>query len=145
MSMDNDFPLDYAEIIKTVQTADVITFRFVTIHDRLLIDNRSSEIDPPLVKIVPRATSVSERFRALKKLRPRFKLPDKISAIWWPKTVGALAEHGIWEAVVTRIADAGFTQAAEESERVLAELKEQETTEVRNAIVGQEYQAIWER
>jgi hypothetical protein len=143
--MDNEFPLDYAEIIKTVQTADVITFRFVTVHDRLLIDNRTSEIDPPLVKLVPRASSVSDRFRALKKLRPRFKLPDKISAVWWPKTVGSLADHGIWDAVVARIADAGFTQAAEESQAVFDDLKRRETAEIRNAIVGQEYQAIWER
>jgi hypothetical protein len=143
--MDNEFPIDYEEIIRTIQSADVVTFRFVTVQDRLLIDNRTSEIDPPLVKLVPRASSVSDRFRALKKLRPRFKLPDKISAIWWPKTVESLVEHGVWNAIVQRISEAGFTQAAEESENVLAELRELEADEVRNAIVGQEYQAIWER
>jgi hypothetical protein len=122
-----------------------VTFRFVTVQERLLIDNRTSEIDPPLVKLVPRANSVSDRFRALKKLRPRFKLPDKISAIWWPKTVESLVEHGVWNAIVQRISEEGFTQAADESESVLTELRELETAEVRNAIVGQEYQAIWER
>jgi hypothetical protein len=143
--MDNEFPLDYEEIIQTVRSADVVTFRFVTVQERLLIDNRTSEIDPPLVKLVPRASSVSDRFRALKKLRPRFKLPDKISAIWWPKTVESLVEHGVWSAIVDRISDAGFAQAAEESQSVLAELRKLESDEVRNAIVGQQYQAIWER
>jgi hypothetical protein len=143
--MDNEFPLDYEEIISTVESADVITFRFVTVQERLLVDNRTSELDPPLVKLVPRASSVSDRFRALKKLRPRFKLPDKISAIWWPKTVESLVEHGVWDAIVRRIAEAGFEQAAEESKEVLAELRSLESAEVRNAIVGQQYQAIWER
>ena len=143
--MDNDFFLDYDEIIRTVRGGDVITFRFVIINQRLLIDNRSSEIDPPLVKVVPRATSVEERFRSLKQLRPRFRLPDKISAIWWPKYVDSLVEHGVWDAIVQRIVDAGFSQAARECDGVLEELRTLERDEVRNAVAGQGYQALWEK
>ncbi len=143
--MDNDFFLDYDEIIRTVQKADVITFRFVVVGQRLLIDNRSSEIDPPLVKLVPRATSIEERFRSLKKLRPRFKLPDKISAIWWPKYVESLVQRGVWGAVVQRIEEAGFSEAARDAGGVLEELRELERLEVHNAIAGEGYQALWER
>lgn len=143
--MDNDFFLDYDEIIRTVRTAEVVTFRFVIVNQRLLIDNRSSEIDPPLVKLVPRATSVEERFRSLKKLRPRFRLPDKISAIWWPKFVEGLVSRGIWEAVVTRIEEAGFAEAARNSQAVLDELRALERLEVRNAVIGEGYQALWEQ
>lgn len=143
--MDNDFLLDYDEIIKTVKHAEVITFRFVIVSQRLLIDNRSSEIDPPLVKLVPRATSIEERFRELKKLRPRFRLPEKISAIWWPKYANGLVEHGIWDAVVRRISDAGFAEAARECDAVLRELKELERQELRNALTGEGYQSLWEK
>ena len=143
--MDNDFFLDYDEIIKTVRNADVITFRFVIVSQRLLIDNRHSEIDAPLVKLVPRATSVEERFRSLKQLRPRFRLPDKISAIWWPKFVGTLVERGIWDAIVQRIDGAGFSEAARQSNDVLEELRDLERQEVRNAIVSEGYQSLWER
>jgi hypothetical protein len=142
--MDNDFFLDYDEIIKTVQNAEVVTFRFVILNQRLLIDYRSSEIDAPLVKVVPRATSVEERFRSLKQLRPRFRLPEKISAIWWPKFVESLVQRGVWEAVVQRVVDSGFTQAADESRAVLAELRELERLELRNAIAGEGYQSLWE-
>ena len=38
--MDNDFFLDYGEIIRTIRGVDVVTFRFVIINQRLLIDNR---------------------------------------------------------------------------------------------------------
>ena len=143
--MDSDYLLDYDEIIKTVRTAEVITFRFVTVNQRLLIDNRSSEIDPPIVKLVPRANSVEERFKSLKKLRPRFRLPEKISAIFWPKFVDSMVERGVWEAIAQRIEEAGFTEAARSCEGVLKELREMERCEMTNAVRGEGYQALWER
>lgn len=143
--MDNDLLPDYDEVIRTVQQAEVITFRFITVQQRLLIDNRSSEVDPPLMKLVPRARSVEERFRALKQLRPRFRLPEKISAIWWPKYVDTLAERGVWDAILGRIAQAGFPEVAERYACLLDELRQLERQELRHAICGEGYQAIWER
>ncbi len=143
--MDSDFHLDYGEIIKTVQSAEVVTIRFVIVNERLLIDYRSSEIDPPLVKLVPRAESVEDRFRSLKKLRPRFRLPERINAIWWPKFVDRLVDHGIWDAIVQRIVDAGFAEAAGECDGVLEELRALERQEIRNALSGEGYQSLWSR
>ena len=143
--MDNNFTLDYAEIKKTVQNADVVTFRFVIVGQRLLIDNRYSEIDPPLVKLVDRAKSVEDRFRSLKKLRPRFRLPEKISAIWWPKFADSLVEHGVWDAIAKRIADAGFAEAARECDAVLEELRSLERKELKDALAGEGYQSLWEK
>ncbi len=143
--MDSEFHLDYAEIIKTVQSAEVITFRFVVVNQRLLIDNRHSEIDPPMITLVPRATSVEERFRSLKQLRPRFRLPEKISAISWPKSIESLVEHGVWDAIVKQVAEPDFAEAAEKSSEVLEELRRLEREELRNAIAGEGYQALWER
>ncbi len=143
--MDNEFALDIDEIVKTVRSAEVITFRFVIVNQRLLIDYRTSEIDPPLVRVVPRATSVEERFRALKQLRPRFRLPEKISAIWWPKFVEGLVEYGIWDAVVQRMVETGFSEAPRQCDAVLQELRDLERREIRNAVAGEGYQPIWER
>ena len=143
--MDNDFLLDYDEVIKTIRSAEVLTFRFVTLSQRLLIDNRSSEIDPPLVRLVPRARSVEERFRSLKQLRPRFRVPDKISAIQWPKFVDTLVESGVWDAIVQRVAAKGFPEAARQCESVLQDLRALERQEVSNAILGEGYQSLWEK
>ncbi|MCH7579272.1 MAG: hypothetical protein IIB22_03430 [Chloroflexi bacterium] len=145
MGMDNDFGLDHEEIIKTIESAEVLTFRFVVVGERLLFDTRSSEIDPPLVKLVPRARSVEDRFRALKQLRPRFKLPEKISAIWWPKSIESMVSNGVWGAIVDRVDRAGFSQAAEECGAVLEELRASERKELRNALTGEGYQSLWER
>ena len=143
--MDNDFLLDYEEIIRTIRAADVLTFRFVIVNQRLLVDNRSSEIDPPLVKLVPRAGSVEERFRSLKQLRPRFRLPEKISAIWWPKFIDTMVERGVWDAIVQRIVESGFSEAARQCEDVLQELRTLERQELCKAVQGEGYQPLWEK
>ena len=143
--MDNDFVLDHDQIIRTVGRAEVITFRFRVVGERLLFDTRFSEIDPPLVKLVPRATSVEDRFRALKQLRPRFKLPGKISAIWWPRSIEHLVSSGVWDAIINRVESSGFSETAVSCDRVLEELRESERTELRNALTGVGYQSLWEK
>jgi hypothetical protein len=141
--MDNEYRIDFDEILKTVRNADVLTVRFVTVPDRLLIDNRHTEVDPPLVKLVPKVNSAEERFKSLKVLRPRFKLPSKISAIWWPRHVDALCEHGVWDAVVKRMVDNGYPAIASECEEIMRELHRMEREELRNAIAGEGYQTLW--
>ena len=93
--MDNEYRIDYSEIMKTLRNAEVILFRFVTVPQRLLIDYRSSDVDGPLLKVVPRAKDAEDRFKSLKMLRPRFRLPQKISAVWWPRYVDRLVDDGV--------------------------------------------------
>src|SRR3990170_5888144 len=135
--MDNDYPLDLDEILQTI--------RFVTVNRRLLFDSRHTEIDAPLVRLVSPAASVEERFRSLKRLRPRFRLPDKITAIWWPKYISTLVGSGVWDCLMARVAESGFARAVEESEEVLRDLLQMERDEVRRAILGEGYQTIWQK
>ncbi|MDE3096916.1 MAG: hypothetical protein KGK07_13090 [Chloroflexota bacterium] len=141
--MDTEYDLDYDAILDTVRTADVLAFRFVTVPERLLIDNRFSEADPPMVKLVPRAASARERFKSLKVLRPRFRLPDTITAVFWPRSVDALVQRGVWAAIVQRIVDSGFPAAAQECGALLDALRQMERREVHRAIAGEGYQSLW--
>ena len=141
--MDNEYNLDYETILRTVREGDVLAFRFVTVPMRLLIDNRFTEVDPPMLKLVPKAASAEERFKSLKVLRPRFKLPSKISAIWWPRTIESLRDAGIWEAIVDRILSNGFHEAAKECDELLAELRKLERAEMADAIGGSGYRTLW--
>jgi len=142
--MDNDYELNVGEILRTVESVEVATFRFVVIGQRLLIDNRCSAVDGPLLKLVSAVKSPEERFRSLKQLRPRFRLPEKICAIWWPKHIQSLVTHGVWQSVAKRIIDSGHPGAAQQCEEVFRELLQQEREEIRSAIVGKGYQALWE-
>lgn len=141
--MDNIYDLDYEAILSTVRAADVLAFRFVTVPDRLLLDNRVSESEGPMVKLVPRVNSAEERFKSLKILRPRFRLPKKISAIWWPRYIGGLVESGIWDAITDRIANNGFPDTARACDDILSELRRMERAEMFNAIGGEGYRTLW--
>ena len=141
--MDTEYHLDYDAILKTVRKADVIAFRFVTVPMRLLIDNRFTDNDPPMLKLVPPAGSAEERFKSLKKLRPRFRLPQKISAIWWPRYINGVVESGIWDAIVQRNIDNGFPAIAAQCDELLCELRRMERMEMVNAIGGEGYRTLW--
>jgi hypothetical protein len=143
--MDNDYAINLDEIMRTIEQADVLRIRFLLLDKRLLIDNRFNEFEGPLVKIVPRAGSSEESFRNLKRLRPRFPLPDRMTAIWWPKYIATLRTTGVWDCVVRRIAESGYQDSVDQCETVIEELLELERAEVRNAIAGKGYQTIWQR
>ncbi|MBI5288396.1 MAG: hypothetical protein HY873_05445 [Chloroflexi bacterium] len=141
--MDNEYHLDREAILRTVRTADVVAFRFVTVPMRLLVDYRFTEKDAPMVKVVPKVDSAEERFKSLKMLRPRFKLPQKISAIWWPRHIATLRETGIWDAMVDRIVESGFQAMSTRCDEVFEELRRMERMEVVNAIGGEGYRTLW--
>src|SRR3990172_7885032 len=122
--MDNDFGLDIESILSIIDTAEVMVFRFMIVQQRLLIDGRHTEITGPLIKLVDRATSAEERFRSLKQLRPRFRLPEKITAIWWPRYVESLVTTGAWERIVCRMTAPGFPESEEQCREVLRELRQ---------------------
>ncbi len=143
--MDNDYAINLDEIMRTIEQADVLRIRFLLLDKRLLIDNRFNEFEGPLIKIVPRAGSSEESFRNLKRLRPRFALPDRMTAIWWPKYINTLRTTGVWNCVVQRISESGYKDSIQQCEDVLQELLELERQEVKNAIAGKGYQTIWQR
>ena len=143
--MDNDYILNLDEILRTVETAEVVRIRFGLLDKRLLIDNRYSEFEGPMVKVVNRAGSSEESFRSLKRLRPRFPLPEKMTAIMWPKYVSTLQSTGIWNAIVSRVASTGHDASTRQCDEVLRELLTLEKQEIRNAISGEGFQTVWQR
>lgn len=143
--MDTDYAIDLESIFKVIAEAEVIVFRFVTVSQRLLFDTRHTEMDGPLLKSIPRARSLDDRFRALKRLRPRFMVPERITAVWWPKYTGSLKETGVLERIQRRMSQEGYPQLAEAVEEVLQDLRRQEKAEEQKAITGAGYHTLWER
>src|SRR4029453_1758738 len=120
--MDNDYVLNLDDILHTIETADVVRIRFLLLEKRLLLDNRYNEFEGPLIRLVNRSGSSEESFRNLKRMRPRFPLPDKMTAIWWPKYVNTLQSTGVWQAILQRIADTGYQDSMKQCEEVMSEL-----------------------
>ncbi len=141
--MDNDFSLDLDEILSTLRTSDVVTMRFVVVGQRLLLDFRATEIDGPAVRLVEPVKSVQERYRALKKLRPRLPAPPKIVSIWWPRFAESMKETGVWDVILERVAEAGHPEAVRAAEETLAEVVALERSQKRNAVSGEGFKTLW--
>jgi hypothetical protein len=141
--MDNDFSIDLVDIASTVRSNDVITIRFVAVGQRLLLDFRATEIDGPLVKVVEPVKSVEERYRHLRKLRPRFGPPERIVSIWWPRFAHSLESTGVWKEVMERISESGHVDAVRAAEDALSELIQLEYQQQRDAVRGEGFRTLW--
>lgn len=134
------------EVTRVIDTADVLVVRFAILDKRLLVDARTNEKDGPLIAVVPRATSVEERFKSLKMLRPRFPLPEKITSFMWPRHVDTFRSAGLCERIEKRLVALGGEEMIARCEEAFAELSREEKTEVLSAIRGGEgYQTLWQR
>ncbi len=144
--MSDEFGVDLDEVFKVIDTADVLVVRFHLIDKRLLVDFRTGAGVLPMVKIVPRAESVEDRFRSIKRLRPEFPLPEKVMSFHWPRSIPVLLNSGVWQHLVDRVSSLGDDETTESCGRAMEELMALERREVFGAIRGADhYQTIWER
>ncbi len=142
----DDYGLDIGEVTRVIDAADVLVVRFAIVDKRLLVDSRTNETEGPLIALVPKAGSVEERFKSLKKLRPRFPLPEKIMSFMWPRHIDTLRNSGVWDKIARRMVSLGGEGMTPRCEEVFQQLAMEEKTEVLQAIRGGEgYQSLWER
>jgi hypothetical protein len=142
----DDYGMDIGEVTRVIEAADVLVVRFAILDKRLLIDSRTGETEGPLIAIVPKAGSVEERFKSLKKLRPRFPLPERIMSFMWPRHMATLRKSGIWDKIEQRLVSLGGPEMSARCEEIFQQLATEEKAEVLLAIRGGEgYQSLWER
>jgi hypothetical protein len=142
----DDFGLDMEEVTKVIESAQVLVVRFAIVDKRLLIDTRTKEGEGPLIAVVPKAGSIEERFKSLKKMRPRFPLPEKIMSFMWPRHMETFRNSGLWNRIESRLVSLGGEAMTQRCNETFDELIREEKMEVLAAIRGGEgYQSIWER
>lgn len=144
--MSDEFGVDLDEVFKVIDAAEVLVVRFHLIDRRLLVDFRARPGILPLVKVVPRAESVEDRFRSIKKLRPDLPLPEKVMSFHWPRSIQVLLASGVWQYLVDRASSMGTDDTTEACGRAMEELMALERREITGAIRGADhYQTLWER
>ena len=142
----DDFGLDIEEVTKVIESANVLVVRFAIVDKRLLIDTRTTDQEGPFIGVVPKAGSIEERFKSLKRLRPRFPLPEKIMSFMWPRHMETFRKSGLWNRIEQRLVGLGGEKMVRLCNEVFDELIREEKTEVLAAIRGGEgYQSLWER
>jgi hypothetical protein len=141
--MDSDFRIDVGEVCRAVDTGEIIALYFPLLRKTLLMDTRSTPLDGPMIRVVPMAASMEDRYRELVRMRPRLPKPESISVIPWPKFVASMMSAGIWDRVVHRYAGFGAKEVRE-AIACLEELREFEREELRRAITGENYETLWD-
>lgn len=144
--MSDEFGVDLDKIVEVIDVAEVLVVRFHIIEKRLLVDFRTKPGIRPLIQLVPKAESVEDRFRSIKRLRPEFGFPEKVMSFPWPRSIGVLEASGVWSHLETRLKAAGDDDTARDVRRTLDQLRLEERKEVTGAILGaQHYQTLWQR
>ena len=142
----DDYGLDLDEVARVIDGAEVLVIRFAILDKRLLLDARTTDEEGPIIAVVEKATSVEERFKSLKKMRPRMPLPEKIMSFMWPRQMETFRASGLQEKIEGRMVSLGGEKMLDACKTVFDELEREEKAEVVAAIRGGEsYQSLWER
>ncbi|MGH9323490.1 MAG: hypothetical protein ACRD3V_26845 [Vicinamibacteria bacterium] len=142
----DDLGFELEPILLAIDIAEVLVVRFAFFESRLLVDARTAEGDPPIITLVPQAAAIEERFRSVKRARPRLPLPDRILSFQWPRHAQVMASAGVWTRIVQRLRDSGHSGMEQRCNQVWNEIQLEERREMMRAIRGGErYDTLWER
>ena len=143
MYSENGLLVDLAEVEKVVDSCDVFTIIFQTLPERLLVDNRVSPEEGPLVAVVEPVATVEERYHWLGRERPSFGPPERFMFFLWPHTIAFLEQCGVVARIRCRCEATERPEALSMFDRALTDLREKERRAPRAAITGENYRTIW--
>lgn len=99
MHSENGVLVDFDEINKLVDGADVYTVGFAAFPERLIVDTRSNEHETPMVQVVEPARSARDRMVWLSRRRPSLGPPESFSFFAWPHSPHFMVQSGIWDRI----------------------------------------------
>lgn len=141
--MDYEFGLDFHEIERNFDDAEVISVYFPLVARTLVLDLRHDATSQPLIRVMPMVNSLEERYRSLRRLRPQFPRPERIAFVPWPKYVESLVRLGLWDRLIRRLERGGFHESLADAARALEELRAMERATVVSAIRGRGFKNLW--
>jgi hypothetical protein len=103
MYSENGVLVDFDEISKLVNDADVFTVGFAAFPERLIVDTRFNDRENPMVQVVEPARSARDRMVWLSRRRPSLGVPESFSFFAWPHSPTFMVQSGIWDRIRRRV------------------------------------------
>ncbi len=142
MFTENGVLIDLDEVRKVIDNCDVFTIGFRLFPERLIVDNRTSNEEGPMMELVEPVNTVEERFFWLGKRRPSFGVPERFTFFIWPHSVRFLDESGLMDKIRHRIypIDPDIGRAVAEN---IIKLNVLEQRAIHDAITGKNHHTLW--
>lgn len=145
MDLDEFMSINLQRVYDAIETAEVLAVGFSLFPQRVFLDPRFSEDEPPFISVVEPVESAEDRVQWLRRIRPQFAAPSQVHFFVWPRRIGSLESMGVWQRLVQRCLNSGHGSAAGACNQVLDELYKLERHQIQEAIHGASYRSLWER
>lgn len=145
MHSENGVLVDFDEITKVIEAADVLTVGFANFPERLLIDARSNERERPFVQVVEPTGSARERLRWLQRRRPSLGVPQAFSFIYWPHSPSFLVESGVWRRICRRAGADEDPAVRTQCDLAIAQLQNLDEELTLSLLKGERCVTLWPR
>ena len=144
MYSENGVLVDFEEIRKLVEAADVFTVGFATFPERLIVDARSNEIETPMVQVVEPARSARDRLNWLNRRRPSLGSPEAFSFFAWPHSPSFMVQSGVWARIRNRV-EHGDTKVAVQCDLAIKQLLNLDHEATMAILRGEHALTLWPR
>ena len=144
MYSENGVLVDFEEINKLVEAADVFTVGFATFPERLIVDARSNDIETAMIQVVDPARSARDRLNWLNRRRPSLGSPEAFSFFAWPHSPSFMVQSGVWDRIRNRVA-AGEPQVQVQCDLAIKQLLNLDHEATLALLRGEHSLTLWPR
>ena len=144
--MQADFDWDAAEVLESIDEADVVSIIFPHVGKCLVFDGRYASEDPPRVAVLSPIGSAGKRLDQLNQARPNLPKAVALAAIPWIDSVSSMISSPVWGHLVARATDSGFKEVLNACQVAMHELLGCEYSAKVDMIRGKgPFYTIWNR
>lgn len=143
MYSENGVQVDFGEISKVIETADVFVAGFANFPERLIVDTRWDYRETPLVQVVEPSTGARQRLAWLKRRRPSLGDPQSFIFFPWPHSAGFMQETGVWDQIVQRVVGDYDPAVKTQCELAIRQLKNLEHAATQAVLRGENCITLW--
>jgi hypothetical protein len=143
MYSENGVLVDFDEITKLLNTADVFTVGFATFPERLIVDTRANERETQMIQVVEPARSARDRMVWLSRRRPSLGVPESFSFFAWPHSPNFMVQSGIWDRIRRAVGAEDSNEVAVQCDLAIKQLHNLDREATYQLLKGEHCLTLW--